>query len=919
MNAKRVAQWACLTVLFGAILMSSTLADTMEQVTSVEGITEYRLENGLQVLLVPDASKPVVTVNMTIFVGSRHEGYGEAGMAHLLEHMLFKGTPTHDKIPKMLQDRGARFNGTTWLDRTNYYETLPAENDNLEFAIRLEADRLVNSRVAGEDLNSEMSVVRSEFESGEDSPFRVLQQRMFSAAFQWHNYGKSTIGNRSDIERVPIENLKEFYRRHYRPSNTMLVVAGKFDPENALKLIEKYFGILENPTTPINRTYTEEPPQDGEKVTYVRRVGDSQWVGAAYHVPAGGDPEYPAVDALSVILEDEPAGRLYKNLVQTEMATTVTGASFALHDPGVMFFLVEVPKSKSIDEASDAFLNTLEKISETPITEQELARAKNSILKQRELRAGNTTALATELSEWAAQGDWRLYFLYRDRVEALALNDVQQVAERYLRRNNRTLGLFIPTDAPERVKVPSRPNVSDMLANYEGRQALDEGEELDTSPSKIEERTIRGVTETGMQYALLPYKTRGNTLSFALNLRFGNEKAMFGKGTAIEFLGPLMARGTQSMNYEEMQARLDELRANVSVSSQPGLVRIGFSTKREYVPQVMEVVAEMLRSPALSKDEFEILKRESITGIESSLSEPQALAPTAVAVALNQFPRGDVRYSGTLEEQLEDVRKVSYEDVVYVYEQMLGGKNAELVAAGDFDTEMVLESSLNMLTDWTSGVPYERAATPANTSAAGQIIKIETPDKANSLYFAQQQYEMRDDDPQYPALLIGNYILGSGALSSRLGNRVRQEEGLSYGVASMLDAHPVDARSTFMVYAIANPANREKLMATIREEIDKLLKDGITEEELQSAKAGYLQSQQVARTGEARLAGLLSGTIFAQRTMEYYENLESRIASLSVDEVNQALQTLIDPERLVIATAGDFANNPSAEDVEPKD
>ena len=190
------------------------------KVTEVEGISEYQLENGVRILLFPDASKEVVTVNMTVFVGSRHEGYGEAGMAHLLEHMLFKGTPSNPDIPKALKDRGAgrSMNGTTWMDRTNYYETLPATGDNLEFAIQLEADRLVNSKILGEDLASEMTVVRNEFESGENSPFRVLMQRVQAAAYEWHNYGQTTIKNRSDIERVPVVKLRQFYRKFYRPT-----------------------------------------------------------------------------------------------------------------------------------------------------------------------------------------------------------------------------------------------------------------------------------------------------------------------------------------------------------------------------------------------------------------------------------------------------------------------------------------------------------------------------------------------------------------------------------------------------------------------------------------------------------------------------------------------------------------------------
>ncbi len=311
------------------------------KITEIEGISEYRLKNGVRVLLFPDASKEVVTVNMTVFVGSRHEGYGEAGMAHLLEHMLFKGTPTHPDIPKALKDRGAgrSMNGTTWMDRTNYYETLPATGDNLEFAIRMEADRLVNSNILGEDLASEMTVVRNEFESGENSPFRVMMQRMQSAAYEWHNYGRTTIGNRSDIERVPVVKLRKFYRKFYRPDNVMVIVAGNFEPDEALGYLENYFGSLPTPDEPMDDTYTVEPAQDGERTVVVRRVGEIQLVGAAYHIPAGSHPDYAAAKALVYILGDEPSGRLYKNIVETEIATNVYTLAYAFTEPGLFMGL----------------------------------------------------------------------------------------------------------------------------------------------------------------------------------------------------------------------------------------------------------------------------------------------------------------------------------------------------------------------------------------------------------------------------------------------------------------------------------------------------------------------------------------------------------------------------------------------------
>src|SRR2546427_59547 len=306
-----------LLILIAAIVVAHfcALAETPRKITSVEGITEYQLDNGLRILLFPDSSQSKVTVNMTVLVGSRQEGYGETGMAHLLEHMVFKGTARHPHVPKELQEHGALFNGSTSSDRVNYFETLAATDENLDFALELEADRMVNSFIKKEDLDSEMTVVRNEFERGENSPGSVLSQRVSSAAYNWHNYGKSTIGNRSDIERVPIENLRAFYKKYYQPDNIVLIVAGKFDEAKALGLVQKYFGVILRPERKLDATWTEEPAQDGERLVTLRRVGEVGAVGVAYHIPAGPHEDMAALQVLANILSTQPSGRLYQSLV----------------------------------------------------------------------------------------------------------------------------------------------------------------------------------------------------------------------------------------------------------------------------------------------------------------------------------------------------------------------------------------------------------------------------------------------------------------------------------------------------------------------------------------------------------------------------------------------------------------------------
>ena len=897
----------CVSLVFALVLSArSVSADGLKKLATIEGISEFRLENGLQILLYPDQSKQTVTVNLTIFVGSRHEGYGEAGMAHLLEHMVFKGTPAHENIPQLLQERGASFNGTTWVDRTNYYETLPAKGDNLEFAIRLEADRMMNSYIKGEDLASEMTVVRNEFERGENSPSRILRQRMASIAFDWHNYGKSTIGNRSDIERVPLPKLRTFYRRHYQPDNAMIVIAGKFEEAAALKHVEKYFGKIPAPERKLDRTYTEEPAQDGERLVTLRRVGDVSLVSVAYHVPSGAHPGYAAVDILGYILATEPAGRLYKALVETKKASSIYGGSYAWHDPGLLFMMLEVPKDGSIDEVRDTVTHEMEKIGDEGVTEEEVERVKRQILKQRELSLSDSGRIAVDLSEWAAQGDWRLFFLYRDRIEQVTAEEVQAAAQNYLQQSNRTVGIFIPTEKPERTTIPATPDLEKMVAGYKGRKAVVAGEQFDPSPANIEARTTRLTLPSGLKVAILPKKTRGQSVRLSLSLNFGSAETLVGRYAACGLLARLMRRGTTGFSFQELEDELDKNSVALSASSAVGSASFGIETKRDNLPAAIQLLTEILRHPTFPADEFEVLRRERLTNLENSRSNPQALAPRKLGQILAPYPPGDIRYSPDIDDLIDWYSKVTLEDVQELYQNFIHGEDGELVIVGDFDPDMIMPSIEGMLASWEAKQPYKRIAYEAFTKVQGGSEVILTPDKANAIYYAGLVTKINDTDADYPALLIGNFVLGGGSLASRLGDRVRQKDGLSYGVGSGFSAGSQDDIGRLTIYAISNPTNSPKVVAAINEELTRLVNDGITEEELARAKQGFLQAQNLSRTNDGQLAGTLSRLLFNDRTMSHYEELEEKIRSLSAADVQIALKKHLDPKRLFVVTAGDF-------------
>ena len=503
------------------------------KVTSVEGLTEYRLANGLRVLLFPDASKPTLTTNIVYMVGSRHENYGETGMAHLLEHLLFKpsanfGVKKGTKTPvEVLNAVGGEFNGTTWYDRTNYFSTFPANDDNLRLMLAMEADRMVNAAIDQNDLwnpktnTGEMTVVRNEFEMGESDPIGVTTERIQAVAFDWHNYGKSTIGARSDIEQVNIPRLRAFYKNYYQPDNAILIVAGRFDEAKVLQQVQEFFGKIPRPSRTILPTYTAEPVQDGERSVVVRRSGGSQFVGAGYHVSPGAHADAVALAALDRILVDAPAGRLHKALVETKLATRLQVESVNNLDPSYRIYGAVVSKDGNLDAAQDALLKVTESFASQPVTQAELDRAKQQLLKGIDLTMNNTARLTIGLTEALAAGDWRLFFINRDRIEKLDLASVQAAANTYFKTTNRTLGKFVPTDVADRATIPATPDIAALVNNYQGRAVVAQGEVFDPSPDNIEKRTLRSTFPNGMKLALLTQENQGRDRQRGLAIACG--------------------------------------------------------------------------------------------------------------------------------------------------------------------------------------------------------------------------------------------------------------------------------------------------------------------------------------------------------------------------------------------------------------
>jgi zinc protease len=876
-----------------------------EKVTSVEGITEYRLANGLRVLMFPDQTKQTITVNVTYLVGSRHENYGETGMAHLLEHMLFKGAPRHTDIPSELTSHGARPNGTTSWDRTNYFETFNATDENLRWALDLESDRMVNSFVAQKDLDSEMTVVRNEYEQGENHPFNVLYKRLLAVSFDWHNYGKMPIGARSDIEGVPIERLQAFYRTYYQPANAILLIAGKFDEPATLGLVQEYFNPIPRPARVLPSLHTVEPVQDGEREVILRRAGDVQVAGISYHVPAGSHADFAPLQLLAQVLGDTPSGRLHKSLVETQKAANVFAAPVQLADPGLVIFGVQVRADKPLDVALSGLTAEVEKPAK-PVTDEEVERARGQILKQIELNLNNSERVGLELSNWEGMGDWRLMFLNRDRIRAATTADVQRVWNTYFKPSNRVTAIFHPTKQPERVEIPAKPDILALVKDYKGDAMKEAGEAFDPSPANIDARTQRSQLPGGMKLALLPKKTRGGSVIAVLNLHFGDENSLKNLSDVGEATADQLLRGTTKHTREQIQDEFDRLKARVDIGGGAQGISVNIETTRDNLPAVLSLVAEVLRQPSFDAKELEQSRTEFLAQLEQRSKEPNTLAGIAFSRHMNPYPKGDVRYQPTTEEQIAGIKAITRDQVVKFYKDFYGAQHAELAVVGDFDAAGVAAQVGKELGDWKAPKPYVRVPDPYKEVPAAQL-SIETPDKANAFFISGLSFPLRDDDPDYPALVLGNYMIGGSGLKSRLMARIRIKDGLSYGGSSQLQAGEFERSGGFFSYWIHAPQNRDKVEAAFKEEIQRAVTENFTDQELTDAKSGWMQSRSVARAQDRGLAAALARTAYLDRTFAWEADLERRALALNADQIRTALAKYLVPAKFTSVSAGEFS------------
>ncbi len=908
--------WACALTVHAAPVTSEGYV----HVKTVGAVDEYTLtSNGLQVLLLPDHSTPTLTFMVTYRVGSRNEVTGTTGATHILEHLMFKGSKNHDRqkgnnVDQLLERSGALYNANTWLDRTSYFENLGSEH--LPVVMAMEADRMRNLLLRDEDRKPEMTVVRNEFERGENSPTGALEKEIYQAAFVAHPYHHSTIGHRSDIEKVSIDKLREFYDTFYWPNNATVSVIGDFDPATALALVKKAFGAYPRSPKPIPEMYTEEPEQNGARRVTVKRPGQLGVVAVGYKVPGATHADYAAVKLLTDILADGKNSRMYKAITNKNLATSVDGDLGMFHDTSMDILYANLAPGAKHEEVEALVLQEVERVKKDGVTEAELKAAAAKALARAAFKRDGSFAVAGELTETIAAGNWALFYTLPEAIKKVTLADVQRVANTYFQADQSTTGWFFPTAAGGGAKPAAKPGLmaeaghdrphgphyyrtpgTEAMAPALAPMADAAGGSAAAPATKLAMHAKRS-TIAGVDFIAYPTGAK-DVVTLRASLPVG--RALAGSNPALATLtGMMLDQGTQKQDKFAIAQKLEEVGATLSFRAGPDLLEINGRALKKDVPLVLSLMAEQLRMPAFSAEEFDKARKQYAGIVKRSLESTDFRASDALSRAI--YPVGHPNRNPAPEDLLAAIDATKLDDVKAFHKAHYGPAHMTLVAVGDLDLPVVQAEVAKSFAGWSGGSAAVRAQAKAPALAAAQTVEVAMPGKTSVSLAIGQPSGLRYNDPDYQALRLATAILGSGFTGRLMGN-VRDKEGLTYGIGAGLGGDTVNDGDWRIAGTFA-PSLLDKGVASTQRQLQLWYDQGVTPAEISARKSNLVGSFKVGLATTAGMANVLLATVNRGYDLNWLDEMPGKINGLTDAQVNGAIKKYLKPATMVTVKAG---------------
>lgn len=904
----------------------------IEKISEMRNVTEYRLENGLKVLVQENHSAPVVTLLVLYKVGSRNEAVGHTGATHFLEHMLFKGTKKHNPekgngIDDLLTQIGAYWNATTWFDRTSYFEVIPSEY--LELCIKLEADRMRNLLLRQEDHDSEMSVVRNELERGENYPEDALEKEMYALAFREHPYHHPTIGWRSDVEGVAMDRLRDFYNTFYWPNNATVVLVGDFETEQALNLVHKYYGKI--PTSPkaIPDVYTVEPAQEGERRFVINRAGDLPRVWVGFHVPEArhGDT-YPLAAARHILGSTyERSSRLYKRLIDTSLASEVFSRHDDLRDPALFIVGATVNPDVPLDDVEKALIDELDALAREQVTEQELSRAKSANRKGTILSKADPSSLAFMLGEAESKSDWHWLMEYDERFDAVTAGDIMRAAAKYFHADNRTVGRFVPKQQP----VVDQVEAGNGDGHLEEDEPPAENKILSTTFSSDDLKSLL-VLKPPMTKVKLE-KPRKRSESFAdqvrkevlpngLTVLLMNNPGTESVGITLyvkagkyftykmasnisEVMADIMPKGSRKYSKTQIAEILENMGIPGSLDFSVDNYRVSCGTHVvvDDLPLYLDILNDVLRNPQLAEDELTKTKIEWQARYAEALNNTRVLAWNRLRRSI--YPADHLFYEKTYEELVAELQGLNCDELHKLHGQLMGPSGAIITIVGDISTDEAFKLVSEKFADWSGPTAGQIIVPAVGLPSAAARHNIFLADKKSADIVIAHPCSLQRSDSDYYAAKIANAALGQDTITSRLGNIVRDRAGLTYGIYSNFSDTAFGA-APWSVSLSVNPMNIDRSLHLVSAALDDYFKSGISDDELTKEIGRAVGSFTVGLASSLGISRVLTEFEFLGLGVAALDRVSAEYLAITKEKADAAMRKYFHPDRAITVVSGTF-------------
>ena len=908
-----------LTLSLCLIGLSATSWSQTVLVKSEKNIEEYKLDNGFRVILAPNDKENKVYVNTVYLTGSLNDPKGKSGLAHLLEHLAFKGTQNvkGEEFQRRLDQFTLMTNASTDYYSTKYLNIVRPEKNALNEILYLESERMDKLVLQEKFVPSEIEIVKREREIRMDQPFAVLMDQMWKAAYGNQYLGRLPIGDLPELKSIKMNELNQFYRTWYAPNNAVMVISGKFDKSEVLNKIDQYFSPIPARTVPAP---VQVPVLDSSKIEQRKFTVQKGSDLAKFHIYMNGKNTQlqPALALAPALYTMQPSGTLYKSMVETGVSTAVQSTTWLDQDFNMVFMGAVYAPNHDAKKVDDALIDGVE--NSQSFTDAELQRIKTITQNTADTIANDAVALGSRLSDYAvsSHGQWDQYFKDLQAIQDLKLNDANQTLKQFLVSSHRISGDIQPTPEDQKkamtLKAQDKPKTLDQSAEKPEplkdvaiyRQEVTQfvaqsAQQLQKNEQKIQ----RGELKNGIRYALFPTTTRDDKTYATISLDFGTEKSLFGKGVTLDLTSYLMLRGSEKHTLQEITDKAIAASGGASITSNGNGLTIGIQAKKDKFEDFLNFIVDVMKQPKFAQSEFDLAKNQSLSALDRPYTEPAVVASMTLARLLETYQPGDLRYHFEPEFAKQQLNAATQAQVKQFYDQFFVTDHGQIAVTGDFDPKKMQSMLQKAFGQWKTKQPYQKITSPYVAFKAEKVHALSEQREFGS-YQSILTIPVGAYHQDAPALIILSHIMGNSQLSSRLAQELREKNALVYGFGSNLDLDSDTDSGSISITANYTAGRSDQVSQSVHKVLTDLLSKGVTEQEVEAAKADIMKKRVTSLEDERNIHSMLTGQLERNKTLMDRAERDQALAKLSKADVDAVIKKYIKLDQFVEVMADQY-------------